>query len=436
MAKSAESANETSTKEASQTKNDEIKMDKPKGQCCPLKRLIHDIKQRGGKPSIGRLSLRMHQLSDSDRASAIKTLQSTHGNRYVQRMVDQDQPAISYPGDEYEQEANKLAEKAMGLSEAYAILGKYPLNNEKRGHVLDVNGASWQSPAAKPRTDGLNILHNVMSSSGQPLDIDTRAFMEPRFGRDFGQVRVHTGAEAAMSAKAVKALAFTIGSDIFFGQEQYAPGTLSGRSLLAHELAHVIQPHTSKGMLFRQEDPNAETARDNPRAQVIADLNKCVQDADFFLRNKIANSEVECEYEIKRKRQKWELGGAITGAFIGGQAGLTIGAIPGIIRKDPALMEAGAAGGLVSGIGAGWGIGKDVGGWIADSVYTKEDVDECKDKKLKEYEDEFEKTEQSCKERFNPENIPMPPPEKPINVEDLPIYEPPGINVEDLPIAK
>ena len=85
------------------------------------------------------------------------------------------------------------------------------------------------------------IVHEVLSSSGQQLNVETRAFMEPRFGHDFSGVRVHTDAKAAASAHAVNALAYTVGRDIVFGMGQYAPGTNEGKHLLAHELTHVIQ---------------------------------------------------------------------------------------------------------------------------------------------------------------------------------------------------
>jgi len=55
------------------------------------------------------------------------------------------------------------------------------------------------------------IVHDVLSSSGHPLDTTTRAFMEPRFRHDFSQVRVHTDGQAAESARAVNALAYKIG---------------------------------------------------------------------------------------------------------------------------------------------------------------------------------------------------------------------------------
>ena len=85
------------------------------------------------------------------------------------------------------------------------------------------------------------ITHEVLRSSGQPLDPATRAFMEPRFGRDFSQVRVHIDSQAATSARDVDALAYTVGRDIVFAQGQFAPHTVSGQRLLAHELTHTIQ---------------------------------------------------------------------------------------------------------------------------------------------------------------------------------------------------
>lgn len=85
------------------------------------------------------------------------------------------------------------------------------------------------------------IVDNVLSSAGRPLDTDTRSFMENRFGHDFGDVRVHSGSQAAESARAINAHAYTVGQDIVFGAGQYAPDTSHGRHLLAHELAHTVQ---------------------------------------------------------------------------------------------------------------------------------------------------------------------------------------------------
>jgi hypothetical protein len=85
------------------------------------------------------------------------------------------------------------------------------------------------------------IVDDVLRSSGQPLDAGTRVFMESRFGHDFSQVRVHTDTKAATSARAMYALAYTLGHDVVFGSGQYAPHTSAGQRLVAHELTHVVQ---------------------------------------------------------------------------------------------------------------------------------------------------------------------------------------------------
>jgi hypothetical protein len=151
------------------------------------------------------------------------------------------------------------------------------------------------------------IVHEVLRSPGQPLDLATRAFMEPRFGHDFSKVRIsstpypapnavtinppgdpfeqeadriaarvmqspasepsashksydfsrvrmHTDAQAADSARSVNALAYTVGEDVVFGAGQYAPSTAEGRRLMAHELTHIVQ---QSGQLQRAVSPTS-----------------------------------------------------------------------------------------------------------------------------------------------------------------------------------
>jgi hypothetical protein len=86
-----------------------------------------------------------------------------------------------------------------------------------------------------------SMVRDVVASPGRPLDAATRASMEPRFGHDLSQVRVHTDDQAAESARSVSASAYTAGNHVAFGAGQYAPGTLGGHRLMAHELTHVIQ---------------------------------------------------------------------------------------------------------------------------------------------------------------------------------------------------
>jgi Domain of unknown function (DUF4157)/CHAP domain len=95
------------------------------------------------------------------------------------------------------------------------------------------------APASPPTVPP--IVHEVLGSPGQPLDAGTRVFMEPRFGHDFSNVKVHTDAKAAESARVLNALAYTVSKDVVFGAGQYTPGTTAGQRLVAHELAHVVQ---------------------------------------------------------------------------------------------------------------------------------------------------------------------------------------------------
>src|SRR5207247_4269822 len=85
------------------------------------------------------------------------------------------------------------------------------------------------------------IVYDVLRSPGQPLDASTRAFMEPRFGHDFSQVRVHTDAKAGESARAVHARAYTVRQELVFGSQQYEPQNSERRRLIAHELSHGAQ---------------------------------------------------------------------------------------------------------------------------------------------------------------------------------------------------
>jgi hypothetical protein len=81
----------------------------------------------------------------------------------------------------------------------------------------------------------------VLNSPGRQLDPAARAFMEPRFGHDLGDVRVHTDGAAGDSAHALAARAYAAGNHLVFAPGEYAPDTHTGRALLAHELAHVLQ---------------------------------------------------------------------------------------------------------------------------------------------------------------------------------------------------
>jgi Domain of unknown function (DUF4157) len=133
-------------------------------------------------------------------------------------------------------------------------------------HVGDPKGATAAVPS---------IVHETLRSPGQPLDAATRAFMEPRFGHDFSQVRVHTDTKAAESAQAVNALAYTVGQDVVFGHGEYRPSTASGRHLLGHELAHVVQQSRqptvpSQSLVVGLSDSSAEREADKVADSVVS----------------------------------------------------------------------------------------------------------------------------------------------------------------------
>lgn len=89
-----------------------------------------------------------------------------------------------------------------------------------------------------------DLVNQALQGPGQAIDPETRAYMEPRLGHDFSGVRLHTGSQAAASAGAMQANAYTVGRDIVFATGRYAPGSQTGKRLLAHELSHVVQQDT------------------------------------------------------------------------------------------------------------------------------------------------------------------------------------------------
>jgi hypothetical protein len=116
---------------------------------------------------------------------------------------------------------------------------------EPAGSGATATGASIAregAPGALPVSASTEAQITALAGRGAPLPPSTRGFFEPRFGgQDFSSVRVHTGPDAAATATALDARAFTVGSDIFFGAGEYRPETRDGQRLLAHELTHTVQ---------------------------------------------------------------------------------------------------------------------------------------------------------------------------------------------------
>jgi outer membrane protein OmpA-like peptidoglycan-associated protein len=155
---------------------------------------------------------------------------------------------VGRPDDEYEKEADQIADEVMRMPDPAAArrgIDSAPIRapgiQRACKECEDELQRRARSPAARGEGFNLDGVDATLRQPGRPLDAATRAFFEPRFGVDFGGVRVHTDAQAAASAREVSALAYTVGRDVVFNTGQYAPHSESGRRLLAHELTHVVQ---------------------------------------------------------------------------------------------------------------------------------------------------------------------------------------------------
>lgn len=122
------------------------------------------------------------------------------------------------------------------------------------------------------------VVEEVLATAGQPLADSVRRSLEPGFGYDFSQVRIHDHSKAAESARSVNALAYTVGNHIVFGDGQYDPGTSSGDRLLAHELTHTIQQTggTPGGLQRQPSDDEAEVLQGGAIAGAAGAVNQAV----------------------------------------------------------------------------------------------------------------------------------------------------------------
>ena len=161
--------------------------------------------------------------------------------------------AITQPGDVYEQEADRIAEQVMRMAQPAAIGPAAEVAPRKCSACEDKADASGSSlsdekkPQMQHLANGEGGAGEVASDftrrlgAGAPLDAASRSYFEPRFGHDFGNVRIHSGPQAATAAASLQARAFTIGREVGFAAGAHDPASKSGKRLLAHELAHVVQ---------------------------------------------------------------------------------------------------------------------------------------------------------------------------------------------------
>ncbi len=223
--------------------------------------------------------------SDKQRASLVIQLQQSYGNTYVQRLLNsramQAKLTINPPDDEYEKEADRVAdavtqtpasqvqrqpieeEEEELMMKPASEIQRQPMEEEEEEELLQGKPASEiqrqeeeeEMLQAKPVgsqpamvSENLETQINDALSGGQPLADSVRTSLEPHFEHDFSQVCLHTDAEADKLSRKLEAEAFTTGKDIFFRDGAYQPDTDSGKRLIAHELTHVVQQKSAPAL--------------------------------------------------------------------------------------------------------------------------------------------------------------------------------------------
>ncbi|MBO2011554.1 DUF4157 domain-containing protein [Hymenobacter negativus] len=209
---------------------------------------------------------------------------------------------VNKPGDKFEQEADRMADKVMRMPAPAASeeklqrqpddkLQKAPAPEEKvqRAELKDDKIQKKEDEKLQKKEDdklmrkgdgtpavaaSTQAAISQKTSGGQPLSADVRSYMEPRFGADFSQVRIHNDPESASLSNHLSARAFTHQNHVFFSRDQYQPGTSEGKQLLAHELTHTIQ----QGHAVQRSAQPVSTTATPPPVQRLG-----VQDAlDYF----------------------------------------------------------------------------------------------------------------------------------------------------------
>jgi hypothetical protein len=184
--------------------------------------------------------------------------------------------------DPLEHEADRVADQVMRMPTSDAVtISSRPQVSRKCDTCEEEEEEKLQKKEMGPQTvagEAPASVHETLRSAGQPLDMESHAFFEPRFGRDLSQVRIHADPRAAESAASVYARAYTVGHHVVFGRDQYAPHTADGRHLLAHELIHTLQQQGGVPSLRRDPPKSPPTRPDlETRLKIIEETGPATQ---------------------------------------------------------------------------------------------------------------------------------------------------------------
>ncbi len=179
--------------------------------------------------------------------------------------------------DPLEREADSVAAQVMrtGVPEDAPVEGSAAVAVQRQCATCDDETTVRRKASGAAANPAPSIVGQALQAPHAPLDASTRAFMEPRFGSDFSRVRVHTGPVANEAAASVGARAFTVGNAIVFADGEFAPTRTSGQSLLAHELAHVVQQtgpqRAGRGLVQRDATTSRRPGRASRGPAIVED---------------------------------------------------------------------------------------------------------------------------------------------------------------------
>ncbi|HMQ68014.1 MAG TPA: DUF4157 domain-containing protein [Ignavibacteria bacterium] len=180
---------------------------------------------------------------------------SGHSGKVPDKFFFQPKLKINEPDDQYEREADSVAEQVMRLptekSENHFFKPALINSIQKKCTECEEEEKLQRKEISYGNNSEYETgnISDVISSGGNRLSETERKYFEPRFGYDFSNVKIHTDTVAAKSAESINALAYTTGNDIVFNRDQYTPDTDKGKKLMAHELTHVIQQNGDNKVL-------------------------------------------------------------------------------------------------------------------------------------------------------------------------------------------
>ena len=216
-------------------------------------------------------------------ASPVGRLHHAIGNQAVGKLLRsglvQAKLRIGQPDDKYEREADQVANQVMRMSSS-GVQHETCACGQPVGSNGSCENCKSKQETIRRKTKGEGshtavppIVSQALQQPGRPLGKATRAFMEPRFGEDFSDVRVHTNEIANAAASAINAHAYTVGQQIVFGHKSYKPTTHEGRKLIAHELVHTLQQRQRLSpFLARNEDKTATKSSDQKKKETTSDI--------------------------------------------------------------------------------------------------------------------------------------------------------------------